>query len=140
MIQVAFAPCSPFSVTKGLMAESGGALAARYDCGPHTHLAETQDEDAFCLSLWLQALELLETWLDGLADMARAWHPFRRRGMARLGRLGVGVCHCPTSNVMLASGHCRTRELEAAGVGLALGVDGSASNDSSNLMRAVRAA
>jgi 8-oxoguanine deaminase len=139
MIQVALAPCSPFSVTKRLMAESA-RLAERHDARLHTHLAETKEEDAFCQSVYgCRPLELLEEvgWLGPRTWLAHGIH-FTCDECSTLGRHGVGVCHCPTSNAVLASGFCRTRELEAAGAPVGLGVDGSASNDSSNLMEGVR--
>jgi 8-oxoguanine deaminase len=76
-------------------------------------------------------------WLNSRTWLAHGIH-FSDGDVARLGHHGVGVCHCPTSNMVLASGQCRTRELEAAGAPVGLGVDGSASNDSSNLMESVR--
>ena len=76
-------------------------------------------------------------WLGDRTWLAHGIH-FSDGVVARLGKHGVGVCHCPTSNMVLASGQCRTRELEAAGAPVGLGVDGSASNDSSNMMEAVR--
>lgn len=139
MLQVALAPCSPFSVTRELM-EGAAEIAGRCGCGLHTHLAETHDEDAFCLHMFGQRpLDYLESvgWMGGRTWLAHGIH-FDDGEVARLGAAGVGVSHCPTSNMVLASGQCRTRELEAAGVKLGLGVDGSASNDSSNLMEGVR--
>ncbi len=139
MIQVALAPCSPFSVTKSLMCACG-ALAAKHDCRLHTHLAETHDEDAFCKAMFgMSPLDYLEDvgWLSDRTWLAHGIH-FSGSDVSRLGRHGVGICHCPTSNMILASGQCRTRELETAGAPLGLGVDGSASNDSSNMMEAVR--
>jgi 8-oxoguanine deaminase len=139
MIQVALAPCSPFSVTRELMAGTA-ELAARCGCGLHTHLAETHDEDAFCLSTFgRRPLDYLESvgWMGPRTWLAHGVH-FDDGEITRLAAAGVGICHCPTSNMTLASGQCRTRELEAAGVKLGLGVDGSASNDSSNMMEGVR--
>jgi 8-oxoguanine deaminase len=139
MIQIALAPCSPFSVTKSLMCACG-ALAEKHDCRLHTHLAETQDEDAFCRSMFgMSPLDYLDEvgWLNDRTWLAHGIH-FSDSDVARLGAHGVGVCHCPTSNMVLASGQCRTRELEAAGSPVGLGVDGSASNDASNLMEGVR--
>ena len=139
MIQVALAPCSPFSVTKSLMC-SCADLAAKHDCRLHTHLAETHDEDAFCKSRFgMSPLDYLEEvgWLNARTWLAHGIH-FSDNDVARLGKHRVGICHCPTSNMVLASGQCRTRELEAAGAAVGLGVDGSASNDSSNLMEGVR--
>ena len=139
MIQVALAPCSPFSVTKSLMC-SCADLAAKHDCRLHTHLAETHDEDAFCKARFgMSPLDYLEEvgWLNARTWLAHGIH-FLDNDVARLGKHRVGICHCPTSNMVLASGQCRTRELEAAGAAVGLGVDGSASNDSSNLMEGVR--
>ncbi|WP_376989179.1 8-oxoguanine deaminase [Bosea sp. R86505] len=139
MIQIALAPCSPFSVTPSLMAKSAD-LAARFDAPLHTHLAETKDEDAYCLQVYgKRPLDLLEEtgWMRPKTWLAHGVH-FSCEECDRLGRAGVGVCHCPTSNGVLASGFCRTRELEAAGAPLGLGVDGSASNDGSNLMEELR--
>jgi 8-oxoguanine deaminase len=139
MIQVALAPCSPFSVTRSLMCACG-ELAAKHDCRLHTHLAETHDEDAFCRARFgLSPVEYLEDtgWLSPRTWLAHGIH-FAPAEIARLGAHGVGVAHCPTSNMVLASGQCRTRELEAAGAAVGLGVDGSASSDSSNLMEGVR--
>jgi 8-oxoguanine deaminase len=76
-------------------------------------------------------------WLNERAWLAHGIH-FSDEEVARLGRHRVGVCHCPTSNMVLASGQCRTKELEAAGCKVGLGVDGSASNDNSNLIEGVR--
>jgi 8-oxoguanine deaminase len=138
-IQIALAPCSPFSVTQNLM-KATAALAEKYDCRLHTHLAETHDEEKFCLNTFnRRPLDYLEDcgWLNNRTWLAHGIH-FNTTDIARLGKHGVGVCHCPTSNMTLASGQCRTCELEAAGVPLGLGVDGSASNDSSNLMEGVR--
>lgn len=139
MLQVALAPCSPFSVTRELM-EGAAQIANRCGCGLHTHLAETHDENAFCLQTFgLRPLDYLESvgWMGPRTWLAHGVH-FDDSEIRRLGAAGIGVSHCPTSNMVLASGQCRTRELETAGVKLGLGVDGSASNDSSNLMEGVR--
>ncbi|SEA15125.1 8-oxoguanine deaminase [Rubrimonas cliftonensis] len=139
MTQVALAPCSPFSVTRELMRDSA-ALAAQTGCGLHTHLAETADEDAFCREAFgLRPLDYLEQcgWMGPRTWLAHGVH-FDDGEITRLAAAGVGVCHCPTSNMVLASGACRTREMVAAGVKLGLGVDGSASNDSSNAMEGAR--
>ena len=138
-IQIALAPCSPFSVTRDLMRETA-TLAEKHDCRLHTHLAETLDEEAYCLSAFkMRPLDYLEDcgWLSKRTWLAHGIH-FNKDDIQRLGMYKVGICHCPTSNMVLASGQCRTCELEAAGVPLGLGVDGSASNDSSNLMEGVR--
>ena len=139
IIRIALAPCSPFSIAKDLMTESA-RLAERYDCQLHTHLCETDDEERFCLKMYgLRPVDLLEEtgWMSSRVWLAHGIH-FSESEIARLGRAGVGVCHCAASNMVLASGVCRTCELEAAGAPLGLGVDGSASNDSSNMMEAVR--
>ena len=139
MVQIGLAPCSPFNVTKRLMRESA-ALADVHDCRLHTHLGETLDEDRYCIEMFGQRpLDYLEEvgWLGRRTWLAHGIH-FNDAEVARLGAAGVGVCHCPTSNMTLASGQCRTCELEAAGSPVGLGVDGSASNDNSNLMEGVR--
>ncbi len=139
LIDVALAPCSPFSVTRELMRDTA-ALAKQCGCRVHTHLAETHDEDRFCVETFGQRpLDYLEDcgWLHDKTWLAHGIH-FDDGEIQRLGKAGVGVSHCPTSNMVLASGHCRTLELEAAGVAVGLGVDGSASNDNSNLMEGVR--
>jgi len=139
MLQVALAPCSPFSVTPELMrqtARMGEQLGVRL----HTHLAETRDEDAYCLARFgMRPLDYLEEagWLGPRTWLAHGIH-FTDAEIARLGRAGTGVCHCPTSNMIISSGICRVPELEAAGVAVGLGVDGAAAQDSSNLMQEVR--
>jgi 8-oxoguanine deaminase len=139
MLQVALAPCAPFTVTKRLMVDTVG-LAERFNCRLHTHLGETRDENEYCLSHFgCRPVDYLEEcgWLTERVWLAHGIH-FNDEEIARLGRHHVGICHCPTSNMTLASGQCRTRELEAAGSPIGLGVDGSASNDNSNLMEGVR--
>ncbi len=138
-IQIGLAPCSPFSVTPRLM-RATAALAAKFDAPLHTHLGETKDEDAFCQSVYkCRPVDLLEQtgWLHGKTWLAHGIH-FDGGEVDRLGRHGVGVCHCATSNMILASGICATRDLEAAGSPVGLGCDGSASNDASNMMEALR--
>lgn len=139
MTQIALAPCSPFSVTKSLMIESA-ALADKHDCRLHTHLGETEDENAFCEATFgCRPLDYLEDvgWLSPRTWLAHGIH-FTTEECRRLGAHKVGVCHCPTSNAVLASGFCPVNELQAAGVPVGLGVDGSASNDASNLIEAAR--
>ena len=141
MVQIALAPCSPFSVTPELMSQTA-LLARKHGVRLHTHLAETNDETQFCLdSVCMRPLDYLEElgWMGGDVWLAHGIH-FDEEEIARLGRAGVGVCHCPSSNMVLASGLCRTLELEAAGAPLGLGVDGSASSDCSNLIQEVRQA
>ncbi|MGP4845996.1 8-oxoguanine deaminase [Marinobacter sp. 1Y8] len=141
LLEVALAPCSPFSVTPDIMRASA-ELASRYDVGLHTHLAETNDENAFCLKQFGQRpLDYLDSvgWLHDRTWLAHGIH-FNDEEVARLGQAGTGICHCPSSNMVLASGICRVRELQQAGAPVGLGVDGSASNDHSNLMQEVRQA
>jgi 8-oxoguanine deaminase len=138
-IRIALAPCSPFSVDKQLMSDTA-RLAERYDCQLHTHLCETEDEERFCLDMYkVRPVDLLEEtgWMSKRTWLAHGIH-FSAEEIGRLGRAGVGVGHCAASNMVLASGICRTCELEAAGAPVGLGVDGSASNDSSNMMEAAR--
>lgn len=141
MVQVALAPCSPFSVTTSLMRATAD-LAAKLDVRLHTHLAETEDEDRFCDSLYgCRPLDYLEQcgWLSDRVWLAHGVH-FQAEEMPRMAKAGVSVSHCACSNQLLGSGTCWVCELEAAGVKVGLGVDGSASNDGSNLMQEVRAA
>jgi 8-oxoguanine deaminase len=141
MVQVALAPCSPFSVTTSLMRATAD-LAARTGVRLHIHLAETADETAFCQQMHgCRPLDYLDDcgWLHDRVWLAHGIH-FDDGEMARLAAAGVAVTHCPCSNQALGSGHCRVCELTAAGVTVGLGVDGSASNDASNLMQEVRAA
>lgn len=141
MLQIALAPCSPFSVTTELMLESAN-MAKHYDVRLHTHLAETLDEEAFCLQRFgLRTVDYLQSvgWLSDRTWLAHGIH-FNQQEIQQLGKAGVGICHCPNSNMMLASGICSTRELEAAGCPVGLGVDGSASNDHSNMINEVRQA
>jgi 8-oxoguanine deaminase len=136
---IALAPCAPFNVTRELMIDSA-ALAAKHGCRLHTHLGETEDETEYCLHHFkCRPLDYLEQvgWLTDRVWLAHGIH-FNDGEVKRLGQHHLGVCHCPTSNMVLASGMCRTKELEAAGAVIGLGVDGSASNDNSNLMEAVR--
>jgi 8-oxoguanine deaminase len=139
LIRIALAPCSPFSIDRDLMRETA-RLADAHDCQLHTHLCETADEERFCLAMYgVRPVELLEEtgWMSRRTWLAHGIH-FNPDEIKRLGAAGVGVCHCAASNMVLASGICPTCELEAAGAPLGLGVDGSASNDSSNMMEAVR--
>lgn len=134
-VQIALAPCSPFSVTPQIMRASA-ELAERLDVRLHTHLAETLDEEAFCLERFgLRTVDYLDSvgWLGPRTWLAHGIH-FNPDEIARLGAAGTGICHCPSSNMRLASGICPTVELEAAGAPIGLGVDGSASNDGSNMI------
>ena len=141
MCQIALAPCSPFSVTRELMRETA-RMARAHGVRLHTHLGETRDESDFCEAKFgMRPLDYLED-VDWLADdvwLAHGIH-FTQAEIARLGAAGTGICHCPSSNMVLASGICPVHELLSAGARVGLGVDGSASNDSSNLMQEVRQA
>lgn len=141
MTQIALAPCSPFSVTTDLMKETS-RIAHQEDVMMHTHLCETIDEEDFCLQRFgHRPVDYLESvgWLNDKTWLAHGIH-FNDEEIKRLGKAGVGISHCPTSNMMLASGICRNNELESAGVKVGLGVDGSASNDGSNMIGEVRMA
>ena len=141
MVQIALAPCSPFSVTTSLM-RATAELATRLDVRLHTHLSETEDENSFCLELYkCRPLDYLEDcgWLNERTWLAHGVH-FNDGEIKRLARAGTTVAHCACSNQTLASGTCPVCAMEEAGMRVGLGVDGSASNDSSNLMQEVRAA
>lgn len=141
MVQLTLAPCSPFSVSETLMVETA-RLARRYGVRLHTHLAETHDETNYCIDLFgVRPVDYLERvgWLANDVWLAHGIQ-FEPAEIVRLGAAGVGVSHCPSSNMVLASGICSTLDLEAAGCPVGLGVDGSASNDCSNLMQEVRQA
>ena len=141
MTQIALAPCSPFSVTTSLMTATA-ALAERSGVRLHTHLAETADENAFCqATLGCRPLDYLEQcgWLHDRTWLAHGIH-FDTEEIARLAKAGTSVSHCPCSNQILASGHCPVCDMEDAGIRIGLGVDGAASNNSSNAMQEVRAA
>jgi 8-oxoguanine deaminase len=141
MTRIALAPCSPFSVTTPLMKETA-ALAEKAGVRLHTHLAETADEDAYCQeTLGCRPLDYLEDcgWLHQNTWLAHGIH-FKPDEIKRLARAGTAVAHCPCSNQILASGHCPVCDMEDAGMKIGLGVDGSASNNGSNLMQEVRAA
>jgi len=140
-IQIALAPCSPFSVTPEIMRASA-ELAEELDVRLHTHLAETLDEEDFCLQRFgLRTVDYLDSvgWLGPRTWLAHGIH-FNADEIARLGAAGTGICHCPSSNMRLASGICPTVELTDAGAPVGLGVDGSASNDASNMILEARQA
>nr|WP_298415693.1 8-oxoguanine deaminase [uncultured Halomonas sp.] len=141
MTTIALAPCSPFSVSRELIQESA-RLAESHDVRLHTHLAETEDETAYCQRLFgMRPLDYLEAcgWLTNRTWLAHGIH-FNDDEIRRLGHAGTGIAHCPSSNMVLGSGMCRTLELEAAGAPVGLAVDGSASNDHSNLANEMRQA
>lgn len=141
MTQIALAPCSPFSVTKGLMI-AAAEMARKRGVLLHTHLAETEDENGFCEEVFgCRPLDYVEAcgWSETKSWYAHGIH-FNDAEIERLARAGAGVSSCSHSNMHLSSGICSACELEKAGVGVGLGVDGSASNDASNMMQEVRAA
>ena len=141
MVRVALAPCSPFSVSTELMKMSA-QLAEQHNVQLHTHLAETHDETAFCQKMFgMRPVDYLESvgWLNNRVWLAHGIH-FNDEEISRLGQAKVGIAHCPSSNMLLASGQCPTLDLEAAGCPVGIGVDGSASNDGSNMITEVRQA
>jgi 8-oxoguanine deaminase len=141
MVTVALAPCSPFSVSRELMRDSA-QLARDKDVRLHTHLAETEDETAYCEKLFgMRPLDYLEDcgWLSDRTWLAHGIY-FNDDEIQRLGQAGTGIAHCPSSNMVLGSGMCRTLDLERAGAPVGLAVDGSASNDHSNLAEEMRQA
>jgi 8-oxoguanine deaminase len=141
MIEIALAPCSPFSVTTELM-RATAVMAEHLDCRLHTHLAETEDENAFCQDRFgMSPLDYLEEqgWLNDRTWLAHGVF-FSDDDIHRLARAGTAIAHCPAANMTLGSGVCRVADLEKAGVPVGLAVDGSASNDASNLMQDLRLA
>ena len=139
MIRVALAPCSPLAVPKRVM-EGSAELAERFDARLHCHLCQSPDEDVYAMQAFgKRSVDILEEagWLTSRTWVAHGIY-FDPAEIERLGRAGVGVSHCAASDMLFAQGICPTVDLEAAGVAIGLGVDGSASNDSSNMMEAVR--
>jgi cytosine/adenosine deaminase-related metal-dependent hydrolase len=140
-VQIAVAPCSPFSVTRRLMSESAD-LARRLGLQLHTHLAETVEEDSYCLELYgCRPVEYLAElgWLAGDVWCAHCVH-LSPQDVEDFGRDHVGVAHCPSSNLRLGAGVAPVRELLDAGVRVGLGVDGSASNERGDLFLEVKQA
>src|SRR5918992_1587486 len=139
MLRIAVAPCSPFSVTDRLMRESVD-LARRLGVRLHTHIAETLDEEEHCVERFgRRPIDLLEdqgfvgddVWLAHCVHMSDA-------DVARLAATGTGAAWCPASNLRIGSGIARVRDMIAMGVGVGLGVDGSASNDTGHLLGTAR--
>ena len=134
MTRVALAPCSPFSVTKELMAETA-EFARRRNVRLHTHMAETVEEEQFCLELFgVRPVEYLEQvgWLGDDVWLAHCVH-LDEREVRRFGETGTGVAHCPSSNARLGAGIAPVAALTAAGAPVGLGVDGPASNEAGEL-------
>jgi cytosine/adenosine deaminase-related metal-dependent hydrolase len=141
MTRVALAPCSPFTVSTGLMRRTA-ELAERLDLRLHTHLCETQDEDELCQQMYgRRPVEYLADvgWLTDRTWIAHAVWPDEAE-IGRLGAARVGAAHCPSSNMVLGSGLAPVAELREAGVPVGLGVDGSASADSASLWLEARTA
>lgn len=141
MVQIVLAPCSPFSVTGELMRESA-KMAREYHVQLHTHLAETQDEEVFCLQKfgyrpvgYMQSVD----WVGNDVWFAHSVH-INTEEIKVFANEGCGVAHCPSSNMRLGSGIAPIMDYLTAGVKVGLGVDGSASNDSSHLMAEARQA
>jgi cytosine/adenosine deaminase-related metal-dependent hydrolase len=141
MTRLVLAPCSPFSVSPDLMRQSA-ELARRKGVHLHTHLAETLDEEAFCLETFgRRPVELAEDlgWVGPDVWHAHMVHPSHDE-VGRLGKTRTGMAHCPSSNMRLASGVAPIGAMQKAGVRVGLAVDGSASNDSSHLLTEARQA
>ena len=139
MRRVALAPCSPFSVSAELLRQSA-ILARQYHVRLHTHLCETKDEESYMLAReGMRPLAFMQTlgWVGPDVWYAHGIH-FNDEELKLLAETGTGVCHCPASNMKLASGVARIPEMLRLGVPVGLGVDGSASNDGSSLMEELR--
>lgn len=141
MCRIGLAPCSPFSVTESLMVESAH-LARAYHVRLHTHLAETIDEEKFCLAKFgarpVEYAERLE-WLGEDVWFAHSvW--VNDAEITRYGETGTGIAHCPSSNMLLGSGIAPIRKMLDGHVKVGLGVDGSASNDASHMLHEARQA
>jgi len=141
MRRIVLAPCSPFSVTEPLMKETV-ALARRHGVRLHTHLAETEDENDFCLQMYgRRPLKLMEDtgFIGEDVFYAHGIH-FNDDELEQLRETGTHIAHCPSSNMRLGSGICRVTEMLPAGINVGLAVDGSASNDTSDMLGEMRQA
>src|SRR5690554_502563 len=135
MCQIALAPCSPFSVTRSLL-EQSVELARRHGVRCHTHVAETRDENQFCLEqVGMRPLTYMEDvgWLGKDVWFAHGIH-FTDAELDKLAATGTGIAHCPASNQKLSSGTAKIPQMLQRGVAVGLAVDGSASNDGSNML------
>ena len=139
MLQIVLAPCSPFSVTTQLMRDSA-VLARKYQVHLHTHLAETEDEDDFCLAKFGHKPVAYMQTVDWIGDDVWYAHSVwvNEAEMDLYAHHGCGVAHCPSSNMRLASGIAPIMTMLGKGIKIGLGVDGSASNDSSHMLNEVR--
>ena len=141
MTQIVLAPCSPFSVTSDLMKQSA-KLAREYGVHLHTHLAETEDEEKFCMQMFGHRPVGYMQDVGWVGDDVWFAHSIwvNEEEIQVFAKHHCGVAHCPASNMRLASGIAPIKEFRAAGVNVGLGVDGSASNDGSHLLAEVRLA
>ena len=139
MHKIVLAPCSPFSVTKKCMTESA-RLARKYGVRLHTHLCETMDEENQCKAMYgirpVQLMQECELIGDDVFYAHGIW--FNDDELKLLAKTGSHIAHCPSSNMRLGSGICRTREMLDLGINIGIGVDGSASNDSSDMLGEMR--
>lgn len=141
MHRIVLAPCSPFSVTASIMKDSA-VLARKYGVKLHTHLCETKDEENQCLDMYgLRPMELMEKCQLLGSDVFYAHGIyFTDKELEILRDTGTSISHCPSSNMRLGSGICRVKEMLDMGINVSLGVDGSASNDSSDMLGEMRMA
>lgn len=139
MHKIVLAPCSPFSVTKRCMLESA-RLARKYGVRLHTHLCETMDEEDQCKAMYgIRPVELMqECELIGNDVFYAHGIWFNDEELKILAKTGSHIAHCPSSNMRLGSGICRTREMLDLGINIGIAVDGSASNDSSDMLGEMR--
>ncbi len=141
MIQIGLAPCAPFSVSVELMKQTA-SLARQLGVRMHTHLCETLDEEAYCLEKYkLRPIDFLESlgWINDNVWLAHMVH-VNDNEIKRLAKAKVGVAHCPSSNFRLGSGVPPVRNYLDAGISVGLAVDGSASNDTSDMLAEARQA
>lgn len=139
MHQVALAPCSPFSVSEELLRQTA-IVARELGVRMHTHLAETKDEERYLLErIGMRPLEYMESlgWVGSDVWYAHGIH-FNDDELKRLAQTKTGVAHCPISNMKLSSGIAQIPRMLELGVPVGLAVDGSASNDGSNLLEELR--
>ena len=142
MCRIGLAPCSPFSVTADIMRHSAELARSYRAVNLHTHLAETIDENRFCQEKFgMRPIEYMDSlgWLGDDVWFAHMVHP-NEDEIRQLAHTCSGVCHCPSSNMILASGIAPVRQMIDAGVRVGLGVDGSASNDGNHMLNEARQA
>ncbi len=142
MLRIGLAPCSPFSVSGDLMRESARMARSYRKVGLHTHLAETLDEERYCIDLFgMRPVDYAESveWLGPDVWFAHMVHP-NEQDIGKMAHTCSGVCHCPSSNMILASGIAPVRQMIDAGMRVGLGVDGSASNDGNQMLGEARQA